>query len=120
MSQILLPGKVKFTTNYNTSNRGGNYYYYVAKSPFSQQLDITFSKKFLSDNLSVSLYANDILNTNKQYLNMAGTNLMYSSKYDTRRVGFSLNYKIPTKNKPERENDLLNSSPQQKQNTIGS
>ena len=119
MSQILLPGKVKFTTNYNTSNRGGNYYYYVAKSPFSQQLDITFSKKFLSDNLSVSLYANDILNTNKQNLSMAGTNLTYSSKYDTRRIGFSLSYKIPAKNKPERESNLLNSNPQQKQNTIG-
>jgi hypothetical protein len=120
MSQILLPKKIKFTANYNTSNRGGNYYYYVSRAPFNQQLDVTFSKKFLSDNLSASIYANDILNTNKQYLRMAGTNLYYNSKYDSRRVGISLNYKIPTKGKPERENNLLNNNnPQQQQNSIG-
>lgn len=120
MSQILLPKKIKFTANYNTSNRGGNYYYYVSKAPFNQQLDVTFSKKFLSDNLSASIYVNDILNTNKQDLRMAGTNLYYNSKYDSRRVGISLNYKIPTKGKPERENNLLNNNnPQQQQNSIG-
>lgn len=119
MSQILLPKKVKFTANYNTTNRGGYYYYYVSRAPFNQQLDLTFSRKFLSDNLSASIYVNDVLNTNKQDLRMAGTNLFYNSKYDSRRIGISLNYKIPTKRKPEQEDNLLNNNQQQQKNSIG-
>lgn len=99
MSQILLPSKIKFTANFNTSNTGGNYQYYSIRKPLNQQLDFTFAKKFMSDNLSISIYANDILNTYEQSLGAIGTDLLFESKYDSRRVGFSLNYKIPTKNK---------------------
>jgi hypothetical protein len=109
MSQIQLPNKIKFTATYNTSTTGGNYQYYYMRDPFSQQFDLTFSRKFLSDNLSISIYANDILNTNKQGLGAIGTNLLYDSKNDTRRVGFSLNYKIPTKNKAPKEENILKS-----------
>ncbi|WP_339890197.1 TonB-dependent receptor [uncultured Flavobacterium sp.] len=109
MSQVQLPSKIKFTATYNTSTTGGNYQYYSIRDPFSQQFDLTFSRKFLSDNLSISLYANDILNTNKQGLGAIGTNLIYDSKNDSRRIGFSLNYKIPTKNKvPKEEENILN------------
>lgn len=109
MSQIQLPNKIKFTATYNTSTTGGNYQYYYMRDPFSQQFDLTFSRKFLSDNLSISIYANDILNTNKQGLGAIGTNLIYDSKNDTRRIGFSLNYKIPTKNKALKEENILKS-----------
>jgi hypothetical protein len=120
MSQIVLPSKIKFTATYNTSSTGGNYYYYQNKVPFSQQFDLTFAKKFLDNNLSVSLYANDIFNTNKQGFNALGTNLLYESKNDSRRVGLSLNYKIPTKNKLAKEEGIiLNSDKKESQTTIG-
>ena len=103
MSQILLPSKIKFTVNYNGTSTGGNYQYYAIREQLSESFDITFAKKFFSDNLSVSVYANDVFNTSKQGLDAIGMNLFYDSKYDTRRVGFSLNYKIPTKNKFAKE-----------------
>ena len=107
MSQILLPNKIKFTANYNTSSTGGNYYYYKNRVPFSQQFDVTFAKKFLDNNLSVSVYCNDVFNTNKQGFNALGTNLVYESKNDTRRVGITLNYKIPTRNKLAKEEGII-------------
>jgi hypothetical protein len=120
MSQIVLPSKIKFTATYNTSSTGGNYYYYQNKVPFSQQFDLTFAKKFLDNNLSVSLYANDIFNTNKQGFNALGTNLVYESKNDSRRVGLSLNYKIPTKNKLAKEEGIiLNNDKKENQAPIG-
>lgn len=118
MSQVILPAKVKFTANFNSSTAGGNYYFYSVQRPLSQQLDVTFAKKFLSGNLSASIYANDILNTNKQELGAVGTNLLYYSKYDSRRVGVSLNYKIPTKNKAAREADILSREKQQQQDQM--
>lgn len=108
MSQVQLPSKIKFTATYNTSTTGGNYQYYSIRDPFGQQFDINLSKKFLSENLSISVYANDILNTNKQGLGAIGTDLLYDSKYDSRKIGFSLNYKIPTKNKVPKEENILN------------
>jgi hypothetical protein len=120
MSQILLPKKIKFVANYNTTNTNGNYYYYRVAKPLNQQLDLTFSKKFLSDNLSLSVYVNDVFNTNKTGIDIPGTGLAYTEKYDSRRVGFSLNYKIPTKNKPEKETNLINgNSEPNEQNSIG-
>lgn len=115
MSQVVLPSKIKFTANFNTSTTGGNYFYYQNRVPFSQQFDVTFAKKFLDNNLSVSIYANDIFNTNQQGFNALGTNLIYESKNDSRRVGITLNYKIPTKNKlAKEEGNLLQ---QDKKNT---
>lgn len=116
MSQILLPKKVKFTVNYTTSTTGGNYYYYTIEKPFSNQLDITFAKKFLSDNLSVSVYLNDVLNKNRQEYGVVGTDLNYKSRYDSRRIGFSLNYKLPTRNKLAKEANILNNDKKQEEN----
>ena len=107
MSQVQLPSKIKFTATYNTSTTGGNYQYYSIRDPFSQQFDITFSKKILKDNLSISIYANDIFNINKQGLGAIGTDLLYDSKYDSRRIGLSLNYKIPTKNRTIKESENI-------------
>ena len=120
MSQIVLPSKIKFTANYNTSSTGGNYFYYENRVPFSQQFDVTFAKKFLDNNLSVSVYCNDIFNTNKQGFNALGTNLVYESKNDSRRVGITLNYKIPTKNKlAKEEGNILNNDKKEDQPDIG-
>ena len=109
MSQIVLPSKIKFVANYNYIFPKGNYFYFIATEPIRNSLDFTFSKKFLKDQLTLSVYADDILNSNKNGFNSFGTPLLISSKQDTRKFGFSLNYKIPTKNKLAKENpNLLN------------
>ncbi|NHN26248.1 TonB-dependent receptor [Flavobacterium jejuense] len=109
MSQILLSKEIKFVTNYSYNTKGGNYYYFIAKEPFNHSLDVTFSKKFLKDKLSVSINFDDVLNTNQQGFGSSGTNLLLQSKNDTRRIGFTINYKIPTKNKLAKEDpNLLN------------
>lgn len=118
MSQVLLPSKIKFTATYNTSTTGGNYQYYAMRDPFSQQFDLNFSKKFMADNLSISLYVNDIFNTNKTGLGAIGTDLLYDSKYDSRRIGFSLNYKIPTKNKLAKPDENLLKNEKNEDDTI--
>ncbi|MDB0616414.1 TonB-dependent receptor domain-containing protein [Tenacibaculum dicentrarchi] len=118
MSQIQLPSNIKFTATYNTTTTGGNYHYNEIRDPFSQQFDLVFSKKFLDNNLSVSLYANDIFNTNKQGLGVIGTNLIYDSKYDSRRFSFSLNYKIPTKTKTAKEEENILKNDKNEDDTI--
>ena len=35
------------------------------------------------------------------------TNIKYQNKYDSRRIGFSLNYKFPSKNKVVKEENIL-------------
>ena len=63
----------------------------------------------MKDQLSVSLNFDDVLNTSKQEFNPVETPVLLESKYDTRRFGFTLNYKIPTKNKLAKEDpNLLN------------
>jgi hypothetical protein len=109
MSQIVLPKEIKFVANYNYIVPKGNYFYFIAVEPIRNALDLTLSKKFLKDQLTLSIYADDILNSNKNAFNSYQTPLLISSKMDTRKYGFSLNYKIPTKNKLAKENpNLLN------------
>lgn len=109
MSQIVLPHEIKFVTNFNYITAKGNYFYFIANKPFSNTLDLSFSKKFLSNQLTVSVNADDVLNTNRFMFNSYGTPLLLSNKNDTRRFGFTINYKIPTKNKLAKEDpNLLN------------
>lgn len=107
MSQIVLPKKIKFITNYNFITAKGNYYYFIADKPFNSSVNLSFSKKFLKDQLSVSINIDDIFNTNRSDFNSYNTPLLLASKTDTRRFGFSLNYKIPTKNKLANEVPIL-------------
>lgn len=101
MAQIILPKDIKFVANYNYLTAKGNYYYFVADKPFSNSLNLTLSKKFMNDRLNVSLFADDIFNTQETALHSISSvpNVNLSSKYDSRRFGISLNYKIPTRNK---------------------
>ena len=119
MSQILLPEEIKFVTQYNVSTTGGNYYYFIADKPFGQSLDVSLSKKFLKNQLSVSINFDDILNTNIQGLSSFGTPVSLENKYDTRRFGFTINYKIPTKNKLAKEDsNLLNKEKKEDTNSL--
>ncbi|WP_396194881.1 TonB-dependent receptor domain-containing protein [Flavobacterium sp.] len=120
MSQIVLPKEVKFVATYNTTTTRGNYFYFVSTQPFNESLDLSFSKKFFKDQLSVSLNFDDILNSNRQGLTAVGTPVLIGSKYDTRRFGFTLNYKIPTKNKLAKEDpNLLNKENKEEGTVIG-
>lgn len=118
-SQILLPKEIKFVTNFSTNTTGGNYFYFRSTKPFNQSLDFSFSKKFLDNQLSVSVSFDDLFNLNKQGISPSETPLFVENKYDTRRFGFTLNYKIPTKNKLAKENpNLLNRDKKEDSNII--
>ena len=118
MMQIILPKEINFTTNFNTATTGGNYfYYYIANNRLNEQLDITLSKKFLSNNLSISLYYNDIFNTNYKNITAIGTDYTYNNKYDSRRIGFSISYKLPSKNKNIKEENIIPINNKEEKNT---
>lgn len=119
MSQIVLPKEIKFITEFNTSTTGGNYFYFVATEPFGNSLDFNFSKKFLKDRLTVSIDFDDVFNSNKQGFLAVETPLLLENKYDTRRFGFSINYKIPTRNKLAKEDpNLLNKEKKEETGTL--
>ena len=107
MSQLVLPSKIKFVTNFSYITAKGNYYYFIANKPFNNTVDLSLSKKFLKDQLSISVNADDIFNSNRFVFNSYNTSLLLSNKMDSRRFGFSINYKIPTKNKLARETPIL-------------
>ena len=103
MSQILLPKNIKFVTEFGINTAAGNYFYFVANKPFGNYIDVTFSKKFLKDQLTVTLYADDVLNMNRSSFRPVNAPLLAYNKNDTRKFGFTLNYKLPTKNKLAKE-----------------
>lgn len=107
-SQIILPQKLKLMATYNYITRGGNYYYYEIDKPLNHSFDLTLSRKFLKDNLNVSLYANDIFKTGNNAFKTANTPYVYiSDEKDSQKFGITVNYKIPTKNKLAKEDPNL-------------
>ena len=69
--------------------------------PINNSLDLTLTKKFNKDRLTVSLYANDVLNGTRMSFRTTNQNpgVILNSRYDSRSFGISVNYKIPTRNK---------------------
>lgn len=112
MTQILLPKDIKMTANYSYLTPKAGYFYFTAEKPFNNSLDITLTKKFMNNRLTLSVFANDIFNGQMMQVRSnppSGTPVMISSKYDTRNFGFSINYKIPTRNKLAKEDpNILN------------
>ena len=112
MTQLLLPKDIKLTANYSYLTPKAGYFYFTADKPFNNNLDITLTKKFMNNRLTVSVFANDIFNGQvmQVYSNPPeGQAVMIRSKYDTRNFGISINYKIPTKNKLAKEDpNILN------------
>ena len=118
MSQIVLPKKIKFVADFFHITPNGNYYYFIANRPFNSALDLNFSKKFLNDKLSVSVYFDDVFNTNRMEFNAFNTPLLLYSKADTRKFGISLSYKLPTKNKfAKEETTVLNTEVKEENKT---
>ena len=116
MAQIMLPAEIKMTANYNVLSKKAGFYYFESERPFNERFDLTFTKKFLNEKLTLSIYGNDLLNTQVTQLKskpLVGNSVFLYNKTDTRNFGFSVNYKIPTKNKlaKEDENILKQNSP---------
>ena len=107
MSQVILPKNIKFITEFGINTAGGNYFYFVANKPFSNYVDITFSKKFMKDALTITVYGDDIFNMNRSSFKTVNAPLLAYNKNDTRKFGFTLNYKLPTKNKLAKEEPVI-------------
>lgn len=114
MTQIILPKEITLNANYNYITSKAGYFYFVAEKPFNNSLNITLTKKFMDKRLTVSVFANDIFNSQVMQVRsnpLSGESVMTKSKYDTRNFGLSVNYKIPTKNKLAKEDpNILNST----------
>ena len=112
MAQIMLPAEIKMTANYNVLSKKAGFYYFESERPFNERFDLTFTKKFLNEKLTLSIYGNDLLNTQVTQLKskpLVGNSVFLYNKTDTRNFGFSVNYKIPTKNKLAKEDaNILN------------
>jgi hypothetical protein len=98
--QFILPYQIKFSPTFSYATNG-NYYYFQSVKPFMNSVDINISKKFDKDRITVSLFANDIFNTSTMTVKTINTNtpVVVANNWDSRQFGFSINYKIPTKNK---------------------
>ena len=104
MTQLILPKDIKLTANYFYIQPNASYFYFVSEKPIGNSVDLTLSKKFMKDRLSVSVFANDIFNGQQMaFRSVESPYVRLSNKTDTRNFGFSLNYKIPTKNKLAKE-----------------
>ncbi len=80
---------------------------------------MTFSKKFLKDQLTFTLFADDIFNMNRGLFRPVNEPLLSYNKTDTRKFGFTINYKLPSKNKLAKEDpNLLNKEKNEEKNTI--
>ncbi|SHK32349.1 outer membrane beta-barrel family protein [Epilithonimonas mollis] len=106
--QFILPYKVKFNANYTYLTKGNEFFFYPNKS-FYNTLNLSLSRKFDKDRMTLTLFANDVFNTNET--NLRTTNAFPSvyirNKNDTRTFGLSFSYKIPTKNKLAKEAPIL-------------
>lgn len=112
MTQIILPKEIKLTANYSYLTPKAGYFYFTAEKPFNNSFDLTLTKKFMDNRLTVSVFANDIFNGQVMQVRSnppSGEAVLLRSKYDTRNFGLSVNYKIPTKNKLAKEDaNILN------------
>lgn len=112
MAQVILPKDIKLTANYSYLTPKGGYFYFTAEKPFNNSVDLTLTKKFMDNRLTVSVFANDILNGQVMQVRSnppSGDAVMIRSKNDSRNFGLSINYKIPTRNKLAKEDaNILN------------
>lgn len=122
MAQIVLPQDIKMTANYNILSKKAGFYYFESEKPFNERFDVTFSKKFLKDKLTLSIYGNDLFNTQVTQLHsqpLEGNSVFLYNKTDTRNFGLSVNYKIPTKNKLAKEDANILKDKNQNDNNGG-
>jgi hypothetical protein len=111
MAQVILPKDIKLTANYSYLTPKAGYFYFTAEKPFNNNVDITITKKFMENRLTVSVFANDIFNGQVMQVRSnppgGGESVVLRNKYDSRNFGLSINYKIPTKNKLAKEDSSI-------------
>ncbi|CAA7195391.1 outer membrane beta-barrel family protein [Chryseobacterium potabilaquae] len=122
MTQLILPKEIKLTANYSYLTPKAGYFYFTAEKPFNNSFDITLTKKFMSNRLTVSVFANDIFNGQVMQVRSnppSGEAVVLRSKYDTRNFGLSINYKIPTRNKLAKEDpNILNQTKKEESGSV--
>lgn len=102
---IALPKQVMLGVNYTIIPKGGDYYYFRLNENLENALNLTLSKKFLDNRLNISLFANDVFNSNRgNFITKQEPVVNVYYKSDSRNFGISVNYKIPTSNSLAREN----------------
>ena len=108
MAQFILPKDIKLVANYGTMTKG-NWYYYRMEKPWMNSFDLTATKKFLNDRLTVSVFANDLFRSNVNAVTSLynNSNLYLGNNFDSQNFGISINYKLPTKNKLVKEDPNL-------------
>lgn len=111
-TQLILPKDIKLTANYSYLTPKAGYFYFTAEKPFNNNVDITLTKKFMNNRLTLSVFANDIFNGQVMQVRSnppSGETATLRTKYDSRNFGLSINYKIPTRNKLAKEDpNILN------------
>ncbi|UMQ40973.1 outer membrane beta-barrel family protein [Chryseobacterium sp. Y16C] len=121
MAQVILPKDIKLTANYSYLTPKAGYFYFTAEKPFNNNVDITLTKKFMDNRLTVSVFANDIFNGQVMQVRSnppgGGESVILRNKYDTRNFGLSINYKIPTKNKLAKEDANILNQTKKEENT---
>jgi hypothetical protein len=78
MSQIVLPKEIKFIANYNYIIPKGNYFYFIAVKPIRNAFDLSLSK-VLRGPLTLSIYVDDVLNSNENAFNSYQTFLAFKN-----------------------------------------
>lgn len=108
MTQFILPGDIKLVANYMNMTHG-NWFYYHMEKPWMNRFDVTVSKKFMNDRLTISAFANDIFRQNENAVTTLykNSNIFLGNKFDSQNFGITVNYKIPTKNKLAKETPIL-------------
>ena len=111
ISQIILPGGIKTTAQYNFFSKGTYQIYQITKP--IQSFDISISKSFYKKDLRATISVVDVFNTNE--INALGkftnTNINYHQKNDTRVFWFKLSYKfgkLKSQSKENREVEVEN------------
>ena len=104
MAQFILPKDIKLVANYSNMTKG-NWFYFKMEKPWMNSFDLTATKKFMKDRLTLSVFANDIFKTNRNAIVSLynNSNIYLGNNFDAQNYGISINYKLPTKNKLAKE-----------------
>lgn len=108
MAQFILPQDIKLVANYSNMTKG-NWFYFRMERPWMNSFDLTATKKFMKDRLTLSIFANDLFRTNRNAVVSLynNSNIYLGNNFDAQNFGLSLNYKLPTKNKIVKEDPNL-------------
>ena len=105
--QFILPKDINFQAIYKVTFPG-TYKYFIVDKSFQNTFDINISKKFSKDRLTLAIYGNDIFNSNQTLVRSLplANGISLFQKTDTRSFGLSLNYKIISSKKADKNENF--------------